>query len=321
MSLVKANPTTVKQAATIIKKGGLVAFPTETVYGLGADAFNSMAVAQIYEVKKRPKFDPLIVHVSHIGLVEKICSLIPEKARLLMNRFWPGPLTLVLPKSEAVPYIVTAGLNTVAIRMPNHPVALQLIEEARTPIAAPSANIFGYISPTRAEHVQSQMGREIDLILDGGPCSIGIESTILKISHYETILLRAGGLPVEEIEDVIGPIKIQTTNQERPSSPGQLKQHYSPHTPLKVVNLENIVLSDREKAGLLAFKTPKTILPFEKIEVLSPQGDLREAASNLFLCLHRLDKANLDVIYAEALPEVGLGRAIMDRLLKASQKE
>ncbi len=312
--ILKPTEDALKKAASVIREGGLVAFPTETVYGLGANAFNANAVAKIFEVKRRPRFDPIIVHIADFNDVERLCLEVDERAKMLIRKFLPGPLTLVLPKSEIVPYIVTAGLETVAIRMPSHPVALKLIKAAKVPIAAPSANFFGCLSPTTAEHVAEQIGREIDLIIDGGKCPIGIESTVLELVEKPTIL-RLGGLPLEEIEKVIGKLEISTLSK-RPRSPGQLQKHYSPRTPLKILE-KDLVVSKDIKAGLLAFTPPKDKLSFEKIEVLSVSGDLSEAACNFFSSLHRLDKAALDIIYAEPVPEIGLGKAIMDRLRKA----
>ncbi len=316
--ILKPDNETLKKAAEIIKRGSLVAFPTETVYGLGADALNPKAVARIFEVKNRPRFDPLIVHIADFQDVERLWSKIDERAKLLMETFWPGPLTLVLSKSNIVPDIVTAGLDTVAVRMPSHQVALALIKMASVPIAAPSANPFGYLSPTEAIHVARQIGDKIELIIDGGKCPVGIESTVLALAD-EPIVLRLGGLPVEEIERIIGPITISTSSP-RPHSPGQLPRHYSPRTPLKIIRGE-INLPKGIRAGLLAFQEPQYNLPFEKIEVLSPQGDFIEAAARLFSCLHELDFAGLDIIYAEPVPETGLGRAIMDRLRKAEEPD
>lgn len=318
MKLVVATSSTIHQAATFIRAGGLVAFPTETVYGLGADALNPMAVAKIFEVKNRPRFDPLIVHIADVSLMEKLCTLGDERARKLIDRFWPGPLTLVLPKSEIVPEIVTAGLPTVALRMPAHPVALALIREAGTPVAAPSANPFGYLSPTTAEHVKEQLGEKVDMILDGGPCQVGVESTIINLSQPEAVLLRPGGLPLEQIEQTIGKVRIAATDSSRPQAPGQLPRHYSPRTPLRILMGDTPRIPEGKRVGLLAFRHPSENLPYERIEVLSPAGDLKEAAVNLFACLHKLDRAGLDVIYAEPVPAVGLGRAIMDRLMKAA---
>jgi L-threonylcarbamoyladenylate synthase len=313
---VKATDENIKLASSIIKKGGLVAFPTETVYGLGANALNPYAVAKIFEVKNRPTFDPLIVHIAKIEWLEKLTKEIDDRAFKLIEKFWPGPLTLILPKSQIVPDIVTAGLPTVAIRMPSHPVALALIENSETPISAPSANRFGYISPTTAEHVEKQLGDKIDLILDGGRCPIGVESTVLSLIDDEPTVLRPGGLPVEEIERIIGKVKIQTKS-EKPLSPGQLPKHYSPRTPVKIFkSLDEI--KQNENIGILLFKKIDVNIKAKHIEILSENGDLVESAGNLFSALHRLDEANVDIIYAQEVPEVGLGLAIMDRLRKAS---
>lgn len=315
---VKATEENIKLASSIIKRGGLVAFPTETVYGLGANALNPYAVAKIFEVKNRPTFDPLIVHISKVEWLEKLTEKIDEKAFKLIEKFWPGPLTLILPKSQIVPDIVTAGLSTVAIRMPSHPVALALIENSETPISAPSANLFGYISPTTAEHVEKQLGDKIDLILDGGKCPIGIESTVLSLIDEEPIILRPGGLPIEEIEKVIGKVKIQFRS-ERPLSPGQLLKHYSPKTPVKIFkSFEEIKENENRNIGILLFRKLDFDIKAKHIEILSESGDLVEAASNLFSSLHRLDEACVDIIYAQEVPEVSLGLAIMDRLRKAS---
>jgi L-threonylcarbamoyladenylate synthase len=319
MKILKVNKDNIsskkiKLAAEFLRRGDLVAFPTETVYGLGANALNSYAVAKIFEVKNRPRFDPIIVHVSSFEEIKSLCERIDSRAQKLINRFWPGPLTLVLPKSSKVPPIVTAGLQTVAVRMPSHPVALELIKEADVPVAAPSANPFGYLSPTTAQHVKEQIGEKVDLILDGGKCPIGVESTVIDLSNEPT-LLRSGGLPVEEVEKVIGKIKILSSLPQRPRSPGQLPHHYSPHTPIEI--LEEGFKIKGKKVGLLAFTPPKDRTPYKKIEVLSPTGDMREAAANFFYCLHRLDKAGLDLIIAEPVEEVGLGRAIMERLRRA----
>jgi len=311
--------TLIHQAAEIIRKGGLVAFPTETVYGLGADAFKPLAVARIFEVKKRPRFDPLIVHVASPEDLERLVVEIPSNAKKLMERFWPGPLTVVLLKKDEVPDIVTAGLPTVAVRMPNHPMALSLIEEANCPIAAPSANPFGYLSPTRAEHVRDQLGHQIDFILDGGPCEVGVESTIISFSEARPKLLRPGGVSLEEIESIIGKIESSSVHGQRVLAPGMLPKHYAPRTPILLNWSEgDFDAYEGKRVGLLAFKEPKSFMKFSHIEVLSKKGDLREAAANLFSAIRRLDAFNLDLILAESVPEVGLGRAIMDRLRRAS---
>jgi L-threonylcarbamoyladenylate synthase len=311
----------IRQAAEIIKKGGLVAFPTETVYGLGADAFNPIAVVRIFEVKKRPHFDPLIVHVAGQGDLDRLVVEIPSQAKSLMEEFWPGPLTIVLLKRENVPDIVTSGLPTVGVRMPRHPMIMSLIEHAGTPIVGPSANPFGYLSPTTAEHVREQLGDQIDFILDGGPCEVGVESTIISFSETRPRLLRPGGVPLEEIESIIGTVEVSSLLDGKPSAPGMLSRHYAPRTPI-VLDWKNMDFDSNmnKKIGFLAFQEPQKGLKFRHIEVLSKRGDFREAAANLFAAIRRLDQLDLDLILAETIPEVGLGRAIMDRLRRASAK-
>lgn len=309
--------TETKEAAAILKRGGVVAFPTETVYGLGANAFDAAAVARVFEVKGRPRFDPLIVHVSGLGQAKSLCADFPASARALARRFWPGPLTLVLAKTKRVPPIVTAGLPTVAVRMPDHPLALSLIREAGMPLAAPSANRFGRISPTTAEHVRRQLGLDVDLVLDGGPCRVGVESTILSLVEDEPSLLRAGGVAVEDIEALVGPVLRPQVDPDCPSAPGQCPQHYAPQTPL-ILRERFDCPPETVRAGLLAFRVPRDQDGFTAVEVLSPAGDLQEAAGNLFAALYRLDAMNLDVIVAERVPHRGLGLAINDRLGRAS---
>ena len=312
----------VHQAAEILRRGGIVAFPTETVYGLGADAFSPLAVARIFEVKKRPHFDPLIVHVASQVDLDKLVSEIPSDARKVIEQFWPGPLTIVLLKKEEVPEIVTSGLPTVAVRMPRHPMALSLIKQAGVPIVGPSANPFGYLSPTTAQHVRDQLGDQIDFILDGGPCDVGVESTIISFEEEIPRLLRPGGVPLEEIESTLGQVEIRPRVRDKPLAPGMLPRHYAPRTPI-LLNWEgkNFDFNRNEKIGLLVFQEPRWPYRFHHIEVLSKKGDIREAAANLFAAIRRLDELDLDLILAETVPEVGLGRAIMDRLRRASAKE
>jgi L-threonylcarbamoyladenylate synthase len=315
------NNQAIHRAAEIIRRGGIVAFPTETVYGLGADTFNPLAVARIFEVKRRPYFDPLIVHVAKPADVKKLVKEIPPNAKKLIERFWPGPLTVVLLKEENIPDIVTAGLPTVAIRMPDHPMALSLIKESKCPIAAPSANPFGYVSPTTAEHVRNQLGDQVDLILDGGPCPIGVESTIVSFGEGGPRLLRPGGVSLEEIESIIGKVDIRSGEEDRPSAPGMYPRHYAPRTPIIVDwDKKNIDIYKDKKIGLLAFQESGNNSKFHSVEVLSQKGDLREAAANLFAAIRRLDAMDLDLILAGSIPEIGLGRAIMDRLRRASTK-
>jgi L-threonylcarbamoyladenylate synthase len=310
----------IRQAAEIIRQGGIVAFPTETVYGLGADAYNPLAVARVFEVKRRPFFDPLIVHIASPEHVKKLVKDIPSSARKLTEKLWPGPLTVVLFKEEHIPDIVTAGLPTVALRMPSHPMALSLIKESKCPLAAPSANPFGYLSPTMAEHVREQLGDQVDLILDGGPCTVGVESTIVSFSENKPRLLRPGGVSLEEIESIIGKVEISPI-RDRLVAPGMLPRHYAPRTPIVLDWDEKHLDSYKgKKIGFLAFREPENFLQFQHIEVLSKKGDFREAAANLFSAIRRLDALDLDLILAEAVPEAGLGRAIMDRLRRATSQ-
>lgn len=311
----------IQKASEIIRRGGLVAFPTETVYGLGADAFNPMAVARVFEVKQRPYFDPLIVHISETMEINRLVKEVPDGAKKLIEHFWPGPLTIVLFKRDEVPDIVTSGLPTVAVRMPRHPMTLEFIKLSETPIVGPSANPFGYISPTRAEHVREQLGDQIDFILDGGPCEIGVESTIVSFIDERPKLLRPGGIPLEEIEAIVGEIEIKNIDANKPLSPGMLPRHYAPRTPIIIgLSEEEIEKYRGKKIGFLAFKRPANIFKFDYMEILSEKGDLREAATNLFSALRRMDGIGLDIIFAEPFPEIGLGRAIMDRLRKASNR-
>lgn len=310
----------IKSAAEIIRKGGLVAFPTETVYGLGADGLNPVAVAKIFEVKNRPTFNPLILHIENRDRLNTVCEIPSYKVNDLIEEFWPGPLTLVLPKKSNVPEIVTGGLNTVAVRMPDNLIALELIKESGTPIAAPSANLFGQLSPTRAGHVQKQFGDKIDMILDGGKCSIGIESTILLIEEEQITLLRHGGIPLESIREVIGEIKLYPPKSDRPNAPGQLAFHYSPQTPILMLTVENIEKHKNEKIGAIFFRGNDSKFNFDKEIILSRAGSLSEAAANLFSTLHKLDDLQLDCILIEPFPQEGLGVALMDRIQKAVAK-
>lgn len=318
-------------AASHLRRGGLVAFPTETVYGLGANALDATAVAAIFAMKQRPQFDPLIVHLADREQLPQFVESVPSAAEELIEKFWPGPLSLVLAKRSNIPDIVTAGLPNVAVRCPDHELARALIRAAGVPLAAPSANRFGRVSPTTAAHVIEQFGDQLPFVLDDGPCRVGVESTV--ISFVETVegkptLLRPGGVPLEEIEALIGPVAIatSTTNPaqqpDRPSSPGQLTSHYAPATRLVIVDENESIQSSQQnqRMGLLCFQTPGDAENFTAIEVLSTNGDLREAAVNLFAAMRRLDGLDLDLIIARPMPEIDLGRAIMDRLRRAAAK-
>lgn len=308
----------IQTAAEIIKKGGLVAFPTETVYGLGANALNPEAVARIFEMKERPSFDPLIVHISNLECLKLLCKSVDSRVYLLAEKFWPGPLTLVLPKSEAVHDIVTSGLPSVAIRMPDHPIALQLIKASGNPIAAPSANKFGKLSPTKAAHVKKQLPN-VDYILDGGETTVGIESTVIALTDAGFQILRPGIITKEEIEAVIPFDGNLILDENKPEAPGLLKSHYSPAKPMLILE-EGARIPKAKKIGYLAFQEIRPSVDYQILEVLSKSGDLKEAALNLFGALHRLEDADIDLILVEPIKEEGIGIAIMDRLRKAAYK-
>jgi L-threonylcarbamoyladenylate synthase len=316
------EPGAIRAAADALRRGDLVAFPTETVYGLGADALNPIAVARIFEAKGRPRFDPIIVHLARAADVARFAGPLSGLASRLAARFSPGPLTLVLQKRPAIPDIVTAGLDTVALRVPDHPVALALLREFDGPIAAPSANPFGTVSPTTAQHVVEGLGDALDLVLDGGPCRVGIESTVVAFEEGKPVVLRPGGIPTEDLESVVGEKIALRSSGPDPRSPGTLPRHYAPSVPVRLVAADESPPPPLggERRGLLVFRTPPSTETFEVLEVLSPAGDLREAAANLFGALRRLDRAGLDVVYAQSVPEEGLGRAILDRLRRASRR-
>jgi len=304
------------KAKNLLEQGELVAIPTETVYGLAGNALNGSAVAKIFMVKNRPAFDPLIVHVPNVNAVYEYVSEIPEKAYALAQRFWPGPLTLVLQKKSIIPDLVTAGLDTVGIRCPDHPLTQDLLKILSFPLSAPSANPFGYVSPTSPEHVNEQLGNKIKYILDGGKCEVGIESTIVGVEDGEPVVYRMGGLTIEDIESVVGKVKIQTHSSSNPRSPGQLDSHYAPGKKVFVGKIEELLLEyPAHHVGLLTFQndfnTPNQY-------ILSPSGTLEEAAQNLFEALRAFDKMDVDVIFAELVPDVGIGRAINDRLKRAA---
>jgi L-threonylcarbamoyladenylate synthase len=313
------DPLSIARAVSLLASGEVVAFPTETVYGLGADAYNAKAVAKIFEVKKRPHFDPLIVHIARLEWVEDIAACIPLRARLLMERFWPGPLTIILPKQAKVPDIVTAGLGTVGIRMPRHPVALNLIERLGNPVAAPSANPFGYMSTTKAIHVASLFDNRLPLVLDGGSSSYGIESTIVSLLDEGPIILhRHGSISVEELNAVAGEVVERNPGSNLCEAPGELPYHYAPHTPLVIVSGPEEIAT--EDSAFLCLSPPDKPIKSRTMRILSPSGDIRQGAVNFFSFLIELDQEETKVIYVQKIPEKGLGRAMMERLRKAAQK-
>ena len=296
-----------------------MAFPTETVYGLGADVFNPAAVARIFAIKERPSFDPLIVHIADHSMLVRLVDEPDEEMFELVKKYWPGPLTLVMKKSAEVPDIVTAGLSTVAIRMPDHSVALELIRESGTALAAPSANRFGSLSPTSAQHVEKQLGDRIPFILDGGNCAVGLESTIISRGEAGWNILRPGGVSKDDLEAIIGPVTRIESAGERPEAPGQLPWHYSPSSNLNVISRITDSMMSEKGSGCLFYIKPEVELK-ERHGFLSHEGNLNEAAGNLFSELHRLDDLGLERIYVEEVPEHGAGMAIMDRLRRAAAR-
>ncbi len=307
-----------ESAFSVLKNGNLVAIPTETVYGLGGNGLNTDAIAKIFEAKNRPKFDPLILHIGDITQVDSLTSAFPTKAQKLAKKFWPGALTIILPKSDLVPDIATSGLDSVGIRMPNHPLTLDLLRSLPFPIAAPSANPFGYVSPTTAQHVLDQLDGRIDYILDGGACEIGIESTIVSFVDEQPTILRHGGISQEDIELEIGPVEARTESSSRPDAPGMLVSHYAPKKTILLGNIKDLI----EKHGSKSFAVLGFLGTYgANGETLSRSGDLKEAAKNLFAALRRLDNAPIDLILTENVPNVGLGMAINDKLQRAAAKE
>lgn len=321
----EACAAAVEEAAAIIRRGGLVAFPTETVYGLGADALNPMAVARIYAAKGRPAFNPLIVHVDGLAGVREVARDVPPLAEALAEAFWPGPLTLVLPRREVVPDAVTAGLDSVAVRVPAHPVARMLIAAARRPIAAPSANAFTRVSPTTAAHVVQQLGAALDLVLDGGPASVGIESTVVDLTGARPVLLRPGGVPSDAIERVVGPLDLPlaAAGDEAPRpSPGMLERHYAPRARLvafdaseRTAIAERIVEHERlgGRAALISFDVDNVTAT---CLLAMPRGS-EGYARQLYASLHAVDAAECDVAFVERVPFGVEWDAVRDRLRRA----
>ncbi|NKI30865.1 L-threonylcarbamoyladenylate synthase [Croceivirga thetidis] len=309
--------TDLELCRTLLKEGEVVAIPTETVYGLAANIFDSQAVEKIFSVKKRPRFNPLIVHIKDLGSLKSVVEKVPEKALLLAKEFWPGPLTLILPKKDGISDIITAGKPTVGVRIPNHKTTLELLKGLSFPVAAPSANPFTRISPTSAIQVFDYFGKSVT-VLDGGQCEIGLESTIVGFEDDEPVVYRKGGIPLESIEAIVGPVKINSKSESEPVAPGMLLKHYSPRTRLLLTEDFDAILPDFKgsKVGVLSFSRTE----FENVsyvKTLSLARDLQEAAKNLFQSLYELDRLNLDVIIAEIFPKTGLGLTINDRLERA----
>ncbi len=332
------DPEILRRAASIIRAGGLVAFPTETVYGLGANALDAAAVARIFTAKQRPAHDPVIVHVADVGELERLAARVPAVARKLAARFWPGPLTLVLPKADVVPDVVTAGGPTVAVRSPNHPLALALIRAAKTPIAAPSANRFSRTSPTTAQHVWDDLAGRIDLILDGGPTPIGVESTVLDVSGEQPVILRPGGVTAEALAAALGRPLAEpgATNGADAvlASPGMLERHYAPRTPLwlftgSTAAIHAAIRTEIEAAQgrgqrvalMLAAEDASTFEGMQaQAAIIGSIDQPDEVARNLFQTMRALDVAGVDLILARDFPPAGLGQAVRDRLRRAAER-
>lgn len=313
--------TDIRKAATILRNGGLVAFPTETVYGLGGDGLNALAVARIFNVKQRPSFDPLILHVGFQDDIQKLFKN-PDDIRIksLIDKFWPGPLTIVAEKISNVPEIVTSGMQTVAVRMPSNTIALELIREAGIPVAAPSANLFGKLSPTMPQHVQKQL-KGVDYLLDGGKTQIGVESTIISISDKNTRMLRPGAITFEHLQEIIPEIELAWGESDSlPEAPGQLKSHYSPEKPLFI--FDKLPHKIKPGSGVIYFSPPEMVAEnAEERIVLSESGNMMEAAAHLFSALHDMENNPfVQRIFIEQIEEKGIGTAIMDRVKKAAYR-
>ena len=327
MSIISKD---ISKAVALLTAEDIVAIPTETVYGLAGNIYSDKAIKSIFETKKRPFFNPLIVHIPSIDDLSNIVESIPEKAKLLAEAFWPGPITLVLKKKDTIPDLITAGKDTVAVRVPNHPITLELLKQLPFPLAAPSANPFSSISPTTAKHVETYFKDNIKMVLDGGACKSGIESTIIGFENDEPIIYRLGSTSIEDIESVVGKIEINNMVTEHsrsqkevaPNAPGMLARHYAPKTTTVLSSnvSETIKKYTDKRIGVLVFKTEIINDAISAQIILSKTGDFSEAASNLYDALHQFDTENLDVIIAEEFPDFGLGKSINDRLFRATKK-
>lgn len=308
----------IMHAKKLLDGGHLVAIPTETVYGLAGNAFDESVVTKIFEAKKRPFFDPLIVHIGNPSRLQDLVRAVPDTAWKLAEKCWPGPLTLVLNKSNRIPDLVSSGLPTVAVRMPDHSLTLNLLNCLSYPLAAPSANPFGYISPTTAEHVQTQLGEVIPYILDGGSCLVGIESTIVACDRQEVMIYRKGGITLEEIEEITGK-KVRFPQDKKPLAPGMMESHYAPYKKVLMGDIDQLLtVYSGEAVGVLSFQKQFTELPDNRQIRLSPSGNMKEAAKYLFAALRKLDAMPITHILVEPVPDHGLGQAINDRLRRAS---
>jgi len=326
MSIISKD---ISEAVKLLTAEDIVAIPTETVYGLAGNIYSEKAIKSIFETKKRPFFNPLIVHIPSIDELPNIVAHIPAKAQLLAEAFWPGPITLVLKKKAIIPDLITGGKDTVAVRVPNHPTTLELLKKLPFPLAAPSANPFSSISPTTATHVETYFKDDIPMVLDGGACTSGIESTIIGFENDDPIIYRLGSTALEDIEAIVGKIELKNMATERsrkkkgisPDAPGMLERHYAPKTTTILTdNIPNTLDKYKEKrVGLITFQSQIENNAIEVQIALSKSGDLAESASKLYDVLHQLDKIHLDVIIAEKFPDHGLGKSINDRLTRATK--
>lgn len=309
------------RAVEILNNEDVVAIPTETVYGLAGNIYSDKAIRKIFEVKQRPLFNPLIVHLHSVEQLDEIVSEFPIKAQLLADAFWPGSLTLILKKKSNIPDVITAGKDTVAVRIPNHPVTLKLLKELSFPLAAPSANPFNRISPTNSLHVESYFKNSIKMVLEGGECKNGLESTIIGFENNEPVLYRLGAIAIEEIENIVGKINVKNKKEKAPDAPSMLAKHYAPKTKTYLVNdIKKFIKGNGDKTiGVVSFTEDMNASNIEHVEILSKSGDLKEAASKLYSALHTLDDLNLDMIVAQRFPDVGLGKSINDRLERATK--
>jgi L-threonylcarbamoyladenylate synthase len=318
MSIISKD---ISKAVRLLNNEELVAIPTETVYGLAGNIYSEKAINAIFKTKQRPKFNPLIVHIHNVEYLENIVEYIPEKARLLADAFWPGPITLVLKKKKEIPALITAGKSTVAVRVPNHPVTLDLLRQLDFPLAAPSANPFNRISPTTAKHVEDYFINDLKMVLDGGPCQNGIESTIIGFEKDEPVIYRLGSTAIEAIENVVSKISIKNKKEVVPDAPGMLERHYAPTT--KTILTDNLQKAIQQyqgkRIGLLVYNDISNDDAIDYKIVLSEEKSLQEAASKLYDALHQLDGQNLDIIIAERLPDYDLGKSINDRLQRATK--
>jgi L-threonylcarbamoyladenylate synthase len=312
--------TDIEKAAHILQQEDVIGIPTETVYGLAGNVFSHKAVHKIFALKNRPLFNPLIVHVSNKNQLTELATDIPDIAWALANAYWPGPLTLLLPKHPSVPDLVTGGKPTIAIRIPNPPLTLSLLNQLSFPLAAPSANPFGSISPTEALHVSNYFSATLSMVLDGGACKNGLESTIIGFQNKQPLLYRLGSITAEELAPITGKLETITNNDKAPEAPGMLSKHYAPKTKTFLTNnIDQLIEENSHKRlGLLLFQQPKKLPPNCRQEILSPTGQLEEAAANLYAAMHKLDNAELDLIIAEYFPDEGLGKTINDRLNRAA---